>query len=467
MVVKVTPDEYAIMHENLLSITPNIKGLVSVRPNKGLVREKGRKKNLEVRNLLTGKYEKIERTLDKDEYKSFAEISLRAAKCPLPLNLDVWDGLKCPFQCAYCYADYFRASLYTSFFDNANELGLRAINPQKAIERLDKALNGRPADIAPDVKRAIEFRIPLRFGIRFEDFTYAEKRKGISLEIMRYLNDVEYPFMINTKSTLLAEEPYINELNERTAIHITLITLNEKVSKAIERGAPNPKERLKAMEELANVTTVVARIEPYMVGINSDPEELEKYAGTLKDIGVDRITWDTYSYSANNVTIARNFEIAGFNWEWMFDMTSEWQPLGSIMMEGAMSIFRKEGIKCATFDFGCVPTNDFNICCCVDDVEGFQNFNRYNVLSATRFIIKRGKPTTFRDFVRWAGEPLNSEIKEEVEKMWNLGGTPWDIDYVAGIKAVGTDSDGFLIYRYDGSDYRLKIKEVLLDAVGK
>jgi len=457
-------NEYSIIHNNLLKITPNIKGFVCSNPNRGLVKEKGRKKHLEVKNLVTGDYERIERKLDKDEYKSFIEISLRAAKCPLPMNLDVWDGLKCPFQCAYCYADYFRASLYTSFFDNSGELGLRAINPDKAINRLDKAIKKTTSvsGIPPDVKKAIDYRIPLRFGIRFEDFHYAERSKGVSLKIMKYLNDVEYPFMINTKSTILAEEPYINELNERTAIHVTLITPDEKKARALEKGAPIPKKRLKAMEEMASVTTVVARIEPFMVGINSDPDELVEYAGLLKDIGVDRVTWDTYSYSANNTTIANNFQLAGFNWERMFDMTSEWQPLGSVLLEGAMEIFRKEGIKCATFDFGCVPSNDFDICCCVDE---FGNYNRYNILSAARFIIKRKRPTTFRDFEKWAGEPLNKEIEEEVKKMWNLGGTPWDIDYVPGIKAIGIDSDGFLIYEYDGSDYRSKIKEVLLNGV--
>lgn len=59
------------------------------------VQEKGRKKNYQQFDLVSGKMVPIQRLLSKDEIKSFVEVSLRAAHCPMPLNADVWDGLLC------------------------------------------------------------------------------------------------------------------------------------------------------------------------------------------------------------------------------------------------------------------------------------------------------------------------------------------------------------------------------------
>lgn len=69
---------------------------------KGAVKEKGRKSNYHQFHLERGKWEKRERLLNTEEINSFLEISLRAQACPMPLNLDTWDGLLCPFLCKYC-----------------------------------------------------------------------------------------------------------------------------------------------------------------------------------------------------------------------------------------------------------------------------------------------------------------------------------------------------------------------------
>jgi hypothetical protein len=346
-------------------------------------------------------------------------------------------------------------------------MGLRSVDPEKVMKLMDAAIRGSSSDISPEAKRAVKLRIPQRFGIRFEDFTAMEQKQGVSLRLMKYFKDIDYPYMINTKSNILSTDPYLKCLGDNTAVHVTLITLNEKIAKDIEPGAPTVEERLRSIEKLAEVTTVVPRIEPYMVGINSDPADLEEYAGLLHDMGINRTTWDTYSYSANNATIAKNFESVGYNWERMFEMTTEYQPLGSILMEGAMSIFRNEGIMCNTFDFGCVPQNEMNVCCSVDDVRGFENYHRYNILSASRFIISRGRmPTTFRDFQRWAGNSwLSEQIKADVAELWkSQNDDPWSVDYVQGIRMIGCDSNGMPIFNFvKDDDYRMKVKMRLLE----
>jgi len=72
---------------------------------KGLVKEKGRKTNYQEGDIQTGTHVKKERLLNPEEMTSFLEVSLRAMGCPLPLNIDTWDGTVCPYNCAYCVVE--------------------------------------------------------------------------------------------------------------------------------------------------------------------------------------------------------------------------------------------------------------------------------------------------------------------------------------------------------------------------
>ena len=67
-----------------------------------MIKEKGRKGGYHQFDIESKEWVKQERLLNKDEINSFLEISLRAQGCPMPLNIDIFDGLKCPFSCIYC-----------------------------------------------------------------------------------------------------------------------------------------------------------------------------------------------------------------------------------------------------------------------------------------------------------------------------------------------------------------------------
>jgi DNA repair photolyase len=50
---------------------------------------------------------------------------------------------------------------------------------------------------------------------------------------------------------------------------------------------------------------VVARIEPYLFLLTDDLEEVEKYMEDVWNAGVRHITFDTYSYPAQNQEFVR------------------------------------------------------------------------------------------------------------------------------------------------------------------
>jgi len=436
------------------------------------VKEKGRKSNYEQFNLEKREWVKIERLLDIDEINSFVEVSLRAQSCPMPLNIDVWDGLKCPFGCKYCYADYFKASLYSSFFDNYKKMGLRHCNVDFVKKELDILMKHRGEKVEGNdkVKNAIRQEIPMRLGIRFEDFISKEKKDKISLQLLQYLTDISYPTMINTKSSLIGEDEYVKVLSDnkgKAAVHMTLISSDNKFLKKIEPGAPSLEARLGACKNLVEAgVRVICRIEPYMIFLNDSKKMVDDYIGRIKEIGIKHITWDTYSYSANSIGIANNFRQLGIDWDRMFLLTSDSQWLGSILLGKLMEYFRENEIQNSTFDFGNVPDNDNFICCEVGDWFG-GGFNYGCGVSAIRFIVsQKGKPCTWGAFNKWVvkkGGWLSDSIKDEVKRMWNgNGNVAWYISWAKGIEPAGSDTEGMIWKFNKKDDFRLKKLESIL-----
>lgn len=426
---------------------------------KGLVEEKGRKRNYQEGDLFTGVHARHERLLNTEEMTSFLEVSLRAQGCPLPLNIDTWDGFICPYACVYCFANSFRASLYTSFFDNSRLMGLRHCNPDFFKRELDKLLIGRGKDLpnGNPVSRAVSMEIPMRFGIRFEDFIAREGKDKVSLELLQYLKGAAYPVMINTKSDLIGREDYVRALADNAggaAIHMTMITSDEGLRRRLESGAPTFERRIKACRELTQAgVKVVARIEPFMTFVNDERGRVDEYIEQLRWAGITSLTFDTYSYSAQNPGIEEGFFRAGIDFRRMFLLMSDCQWLGSLLLGRFMDYFRSEGFRCSTFDFGNVPSNDDDLCCSVDAEFQKSGYNRGNILSAARLVMKGdGHSVKWGDFESWVEEGggfLSNALREEVLRLWNLEErNAYQFDWIPGFKIVGVQ-EGALIWRYE------------------
>lgn len=462
--------DYWELRKKVAKIIPRMTQLQTSSRKGEMVREKGRKKNYSQFNLIHNEWRKQERLLNTEEINSFLEISVRAAACPMPFNMDIWDGLTCPYNCIYCYANAFRASLYTAFFDNSKTMGFRHCNSAYYKKEMDKMLPMR--ELSMDNKRnlsginkAFALDIPVRMGIRFEDFLNTERKEGVSAEMLEYLADIDYPVMINTKSNVPADDRYLKALSSNkagTAVHVTLISSNEETLKKLEPGAPNYEKRLKGMKDMVDAgVRVVARIEPYLFLLTDDKEEIEKYMEDIWEIGVRNITFDTYSYTANNSGIRQIFMNQGYDYDRLFLAGADSQPLGSLLLGKFMELFQKRGFSCSTFDMGNTVLNDQDICCEVGDwFKG--GFNYGSTVMASRFLQQRkGKPTSWKQFEAWVdkhGGFLTEALKIEVKELWNLGGNvAYSHKWAPGIVPVGMDEDG-LIWKYEGeNDYRIDL----------
>lgn len=436
------------------------------------IKEKGRKKNYKQFSLMKQQMVKQERLLDTETINSFVEISVRAAACPMPFNMDVWDGLVCPYQCLYCYANGFRASLYTAFFDNSKTMGFRHCNPAVYMRELDRML---PLRELPEeekrslsgIRKAFALGIPIRMGIRFEDFLANERREGISLQMLKYLAEIKHPVMINTKSALVGTEPYVDALSRnRSAVHVTVISNDDRILKRIEPGAPKYEKRLWAIRNLASAgVRVVARIEPYLFLINDNPEAVESYMNDMWNSGVRNITFDTYSYTGVNPQIRQSFMNVGIDFDRLFLAGCDSQPFGSLLLGKFMKLFREKGFSCSTFDMGNVPDNDQSVCCEAGD--WFEDKYNYGcTVMAARFIRENERrPVRWSDFERYVEERggfLSDELRLEVKRLWNLSGNmAYSHAWARGLDAVGSDEDG-LIWTFEDNDYREGLLEAMI-----
>lgn len=465
--------DYWEFRKLIATVIPRMTVLKHKEEQVNAVREKGRKSGYHQFNLKESEWVKQERLLSNDEINSFVEVSVRAAACPMPLNIDTFDSTVCNFACAYCYANAFRASLYTAFFDNSKTLGLRHCNPDKYRTELDKMMGLRgknPHDVKGDIQKAIAMDVPMRFGIRYEDFLPAERKMGISLNLLDYLADNEYPLMINTKSDLVGEEKYVEALarNEAgAAVHITMISNNEDFLHRLEPGAPTFAKRLQGAKNLCDAgVRVVARIEPFLVFSNDRRDEVERYMEQIWEAGIRNITFDTYSYTANNPGIKDSFIKAGIDYDRMFLLGCDSQALGSLLLGKFMEEFRKRGFSCSTFDMGNAPDNDQSVCCEVGDwFKG--GFNYGCTVMAARYIQeKQGLSVSWASFVEYVNQNggfLSESLKLDVHELWNGGGNlAYSHFWSQGIVPAGADQDG-VIWKYEKQDdHRLEILSSVL-----
>jgi DNA repair photolyase len=83
-----------------------------------------------------------------------------------------------------------------------------------------------------------------------------------------------------------------------STVAMTITTYDENTARLIEPGAPSPRDRVKAVEDLVSKGIQVSvRIDPIIPWVNDKPENL---IATLASIGVKHITSSTYKVKPDN-----------------------------------------------------------------------------------------------------------------------------------------------------------------------
>ena len=180
------------------------------------------------------------------EFKSFMKTvsGNEGNKCHYPTRLDTY-GCGCSHDCKYCYAK--------------SLLDFRKLwnptNPSVAdIKKIQRKIAKLPKDIPA-----------IRLGGMTDCFQPIEKIHRVTYETIKSFNENKIPYLIVTKSTLVADDEYLKILDKDLAhIQITVTTTDDELSKTYE-NANVPSERIKAIEKLyAAGFDVTLRLSPYI-----------------------------------------------------------------------------------------------------------------------------------------------------------------------------------------------------------
>lgn len=180
------------------------------------------------------------------EYKSFYKTvsGNEGNKCNYPTRLDTY-GCGCSHDCKYCYAK--------SLLDFRNQW-----NPQSPsianIEKIKRKIKKIPNDVKA-----------VRLGGMTDCFQPIEKIYRVAYETIKALNENNIPYLIVTKSAIVADDEYIDILDKNLAhIQITVTTTNDDLSKTYEK-ASLPSERIRAIEKLQELGyDVQLRLSPFI-----------------------------------------------------------------------------------------------------------------------------------------------------------------------------------------------------------
>ncbi len=190
-------------------------------------------------------------------------------QCLYSFETDTY-GRGCTHDCLYCYA--------------MDQLTQKAMwnNPMPAPIDITEVWKVFYTVFETDRKskwrNIMERRIPLRIGSMSDSFMWMDRKYKVTQELLKILDHYNYPYIIFTRSDLVAAEPYISLLNPKLcSIQMSIASTNDELNKVMEPGTPSAKRRLLALQKLVRAgfwTTV--RMNPffpiYADGYFTDPD---------------------------------------------------------------------------------------------------------------------------------------------------------------------------------------------------
>lgn len=191
-------------------------------------------------------------------------------------NYDVNIYRGCSHACQYCFAQYSH-----KYLNNDNFFGKIFIKTNIS-ERLNYELTKKK-----------HFKQTLNICGVSDCYQHAEKEYKLTRKVLQLLKQRRHPLILSTKSDLILRDfDLIAQLSKmtRVGIAISITTLDENKSKALEPGASSPLKRLEVIKEFTKIncktTILLMPIIPY---ITDDSENLESVFSFVAENKIDFI----------------------------------------------------------------------------------------------------------------------------------------------------------------------------------
>lgn len=191
----------------------------------------------------------------------------------------------CQHACSYCYARFI--TRYTGH--QGEEWGTFVDIKINAARVLQQQLR----------RHKKPSKEPVLFSSVTDAYQPLEKRFQVTRHCIELLQKYRFPITILTKSDLVLRDSDLLGNSSENGVGMTIISLDEKVRRAFESGAPSNERRMSALKELHSqgmrIYAFVGPIIPYL----STPS-LEELVRQLGDCGVAYLLFDRLNMKYGN-----------------------------------------------------------------------------------------------------------------------------------------------------------------------
>ncbi|MBQ2856197.1 MAG: radical SAM protein, partial [Bacteroidaceae bacterium] len=232
------------------------------------------------------------------------------ADCSMPMTFDTYSN--CSFGCLYCFSQFQRGLGHAKEAYLAKEV--KNVNPEKI-----KKMFLEPDKYAGQFKEYIKQRKVMQWGGLSDQFDGFERKRGVTLELLKFFKEIDYPLCFSTKATFFTDDDRYMSLIEGQKnwnFKFSIITLDEEKARRIERGVPTPEQRLEAIKRIANAGAggATLRLRPFIIGI-STPTYLDLIR-EAKNRGADAMSTEFFCVEQRSPTLKEYMptinELAGF-----------------------------------------------------------------------------------------------------------------------------------------------------------
>ena len=211
--------------------------------------------------------------------------------CSMPMTLDTYD--RCSYDCLYCFS-YFQKShtLGNYLSGEAESINLDYV---KRMFQGDESIPYQYSQFIPFIKK----RYVIQWGGLADQFDQNEKKYGVTLELLKLLKEMDYPLCFSTKATWWVYDDRYMDLfkgQDNWNTKISIICLDEKKAKRLERGVPSPMERVRAIETLSKVNRggVTLRLRPFIIGLTETNGDHLELIQRSHDAGADAMSTEFF-----------------------------------------------------------------------------------------------------------------------------------------------------------------------------
>lgn len=182
--------------------------------------------------------------------------------CAMPVTFDTYSN--CSHKCLYCFSAYQRQSEIQSTAAHYRNNIVSAVN----VEQVQQLFTLKcPSQFS----QWIAERRVIQWGGLSDMFDYTERERGVTLKLLRFFRELNYPISLSTKATWFLSDPrYLEVLSGYTNLHVkvSIITADDYMARKIEPGVPSATERIESLARwrALGVGGVTLRFRPFILG---------------------------------------------------------------------------------------------------------------------------------------------------------------------------------------------------------